>query len=151
MAAVEEKAAATAAVAAEAAIEEKEADSTVSIDVDVDPENVMEWEVETEAAEEPAEAYAPEEPYADEYDDIPVAKSINKHVFVLVFSYALGIFGVDRFVRGQTLIGLVKLLTFGGFGFWYLADLVIAIIKAYGGPYRGLDDLLFDINGRYIY
>lgn len=146
-AAVEEKTAA--AAAAEAAIEEKEAESTVSIDVDVE-DNVMEWEVETEPAEEPAEAYIPEEPY-DDYSGIPVARSINKHVFVLVFSYALGIFGVDRFVRGQTIAGLAKLLTFGGLGFWYLADLVVAVIKAYGGPYRGMDDLLFDINGRYIY
>jgi len=111
----------------------------------------MEWEVETEPAEEPAEDYDSEEPYVEDYGDIPVARSINKHVFVFVFSYALGIFGVDRFVRGQILIGLAKLLTFGGFGFWYLGDLVVAIIKAYGGAYRGLDDLLFDINGRYIY
>ena len=44
-----------------------------------------------------------------------------------------------------------KLLTFGGLGFWYLVDWLIAIAKSYGGGYNGMQDLLFDYKGRYIY
>jgi hypothetical protein len=46
---------------------------------------------------------------------------------------------------------VLKLLTFGGIGCWYLTDCVIAAVKSYGEGYRGMEDLLFDEQGRYIY
>ena len=60
-------------------------------------------------------------------------------------------YGVDRFCRGQVALGVFKILTFGGLGFWYLADLIIAIVKAYAADYRDMDDIMFDEYGRYIY
>ena len=128
----------------------------VQIDVDVDGGTAMEWEVETEPAQDAGytetvteEVY--EEPYEPYDQGIPVAKRMNKHLFTWLLSFYLGIFGADRFYRGQPVLGMAKLLTFGGFGFWYMADLVIAVIKSYGEGFRDMDDLMFDQYGRYIY
>ena len=37
----------------------------------------------------------------------------------------LGHFGVDRFYLGYTWLGVVKLLTLGGCGVWWLIDLIL--------------------------
>lgn len=34
----------------------------------------------------------------------------------------LGCLGIDRFVVGDILLGILKLITFGGFGIWVLID-----------------------------
>ena len=127
-------------------------DDEIRLDIDLDRN--IEWEVETEPAPEPMPEADDSETYTGYYNDdsgIRVARSFNKHLFVWVFSFVCGIYGVDRFVRGQIALGVFKVLTFGGLGFWYLIDLIIAIVKAYAGEYRDMDDLLFDEYGRYIY
>ncbi|MCL1846263.1 MAG: TM2 domain-containing protein [Defluviitaleaceae bacterium] len=66
-------------------------------------------------------------------------KRINKVTFLLI-TFFLGYFGVDRFMRGQVGIGIVKLITCGGLGIWDLIDFVIAITKM--SKYEG-DDYIF--------
>ena len=49
---------------------------------------------------------------------------------VFGLSIYLGFIGVDRFVLGQTLLGILKLITFGGLNIWYLIDLFLVASAA---------------------
>lgn len=48
----------------------------------------------------------------------------DKGVLILL-SWWLGVFGVDKFYRGQVGLGILKLLTFGGCGIWALIDSIL--------------------------
>lgn len=48
---------------------------------------------------------------------------------VLIISFLGGYFGLDRLYRGQVGWGIVKLITMGGGGIWYLVDLAIAAYR----------------------
>jgi TM2 domain-containing membrane protein YozV len=50
----------------------------------------------------------------------------QRHFLILFFfSFMWGVFGVDRFYMGFIGTGILKLITFGGFGFWALSDMII--------------------------
>lgn len=50
----------------------------------------------------------------------------QRHFLILFFfSFMWGSFGVDRFYMGFIGTGILKLLTFGGLGFWSLSDMII--------------------------
>lgn len=75
-------------------------------------------------------------------------KRYNKHIWVWVFNFLLGGLGIDRFMRGQIGLGVVKLLTGGGCGVWALVDWIISLTKAYGAAYADSEEIVF-IDGQY--
>ncbi len=76
-------------------------------------------------------------------------KRFNKHMYVWVFTWLLGGLGIDRFMRGQILYGVLKLITVGGCGIWALIDWIIAIMKAYGSSAFGAEEEIVFIDGLY--
>ncbi|MFA5014187.1 MAG: TM2 domain-containing protein [Actinomycetota bacterium] len=55
-------------------------------------------------------------------------KEVN-WVLALVMSIVFGQLGVDRFIMGHVGLGILKLITFGGFGVWWLVDIILIATK----------------------
>jgi TM2 domain-containing membrane protein YozV len=63
----------------------------------------------------------------------PVSTVIDRrrHFLAVFFiSFIWGTFGADRFYLGKVWTGILKLVTFGGFGLWVLVDLVLIMSGA---------------------
>ena len=76
-------------------------------------------------------------------------KRVDKNLYVWLFTWFLGGFGVDRFVRGQVGFGILKLITLGGCGIWAMIDWIIALTKAYGSNAFGSEQEIVFIDGLY--
>src|SRR5688572_3313483 len=57
--------------------------------------------------------------------EIPGAFSDKDWLTATLLSVFVGWLGVDRFYIGQTPLGILKLITLGGCGVWYLIDIIL--------------------------
>ena len=145
-----------------------EGDGAEAEAIDVDIDNMV-WEVDSEPddsaeaedvySEEVYESTEDQDPgeqygYTDDgvqYEEIEYSRKVNKHLFTWLLSFVCGMYGVDRFARGQVGLGILKLLSFGGFGLWYMADFAVALYKSYmSSDATSQEDLHFDDFGRYV-
>ena len=58
----------------------------------------------------------------------PVKKDKN-WIAALLLSILIGSLGIDRFYMGYIGLGILKLITLGGFGVWWLIDLILIATK----------------------
>lgn len=59
--------------------------------------------------------------------NIKAQESSKDFLTAALLSLFVGGIGVDRFYLGKVGTGLLKLLTFGGFGLWYIIDLILIL------------------------
>lgn len=66
-------------------------------------------------------------PYPQNYGYGQPSVSNKSFLTTWLLSLFVGIFGVDRFYLGKIGTGVLKLVTFGGFGIWALIDLILIL------------------------
>jgi TM2 domain-containing membrane protein YozV len=58
-----------------------------------------------------------------------MAKRKVNWVLTLIMSILFGSLGVDRFIMGHVGLGVLKLVTLGGCGVWWLVDLILIAVE----------------------
>ncbi len=75
----------------------------------------------------------------------------QRHFLAVFFiSFMWGTFGVDRMYLGKVGTGILKLVTFGGFGFWVIIDLLL-IMGGYMKDKQGRPLLQFTEYKKFAY
>jgi|GEM_PF-1551007 len=49
----------------------------------------------------------------------------EKYKILFILALFFGIIGADKFYTGKYLIGILKLITLGGYGIWWLIDIIL--------------------------
>jgi TM2 domain-containing membrane protein YozV len=67
---------------------------------------------------------------SDDQANLLLGIKLKNPTFILLFSIFIGELGVDRFLLGDTGLGVGKLLTFGGCLVWWFIDLFLVMDRA---------------------
>ena len=62
---------------------------------------------------------------------IQLMNSDKDWIVTLVLAILVGGLGIDRFYSGSILLGVLKLVTLGGLGLWWLIDLIMLVTGNY--------------------
>ena len=60
---------------------------------------------------------------------VPDLYSDKSMTTALIVSFFGGYLGIDRFYLGYTGLGILKLITFGGCGVWFVIDLILIAMR----------------------
>ena len=60
-----------------------------------------------------------------------VSHSQKRILPAALLCFFLGVFGVHRFYAGKVGTGLLQLFTLGGFGIWWLIDLIMIVVGSF--------------------
>ena len=60
--------------------------------------------------------------------EVPGVFSQKDWLTAVLLSLFVGVFGIDRFYLGYTGLGVLKLITFGFCGIWYVIDLILIVL-----------------------
>jgi hypothetical protein len=128
---------------------------TVPAEVGSPPAANSEWEATAMSAttEIPVVSRTTEMPALCRTSELPVVSpttapedtgQARNRSFVLTWllSLLLGFLGLDRFYTGRYLTGVLKLLSLGGLGIWWIVDLVIVLaggLRCQRRPLRGFE------------
>ena len=68
-------------------------------------------------------------------------RRVEKIIYFFVGTVFLGFFGTNWFMRGKIGLGILKCLTFGGFGLWHVIDLLNVVVNydKYGKDFLFID------------
>lgn len=70
------------------------------------------------------------------------ALSYKDPMIMIVISILGGYFGIDRFILGEVGLGILKLITGGACGIWYLIDLFLIMNKTKEYNFRQMMNIL---------
>lgn len=78
----------------------------------------------------------------DKLNEVAALKLRDPQIFLWVFAVVLGGYGVDRFMLGDTVKAIIKLVTLGGCGVWSIIDWFSAKKRVFAYNYEKLMGIL---------